>query len=291
MALLPGITVGAVKLRRNPTVFVTGANGFLGRHLERVPAAAKFQLIAPRSRSLDIRHHDRVIDAITGWKPDAVIHLAYRRDDRRTIVDGSRSVAEAAAKCSARLIHLSTDVVFPGRDQPYRETDEPFPLSDYGRQKAEAEAAVMAAHPTAVVVRTSLMYGTDIASIPQQDVARSLAGQSTMRFFVDEFRCPAHASDVASACAALVTMPEVSGALHIAGPQAISRADFARAIAQWSGADPRRVPTASLADVAPARPGRIALDTTRAQHLGLRCRPINEVFNLQGSTDFSRERR
>ena len=82
-------------------------------------------------------------------RPDVVIHTAYRQDGdlaRQIVVDGSENVARAAAAVGARLIHLSTDVVFDGRKgAPYVEEDSPSPCTAYGRAKAEAEARVVAA--------------------------------------------------------------------------------------------------------------------------------------------------
>ena len=269
-----------MKLRRTKTVFITGGAGFLGRHLIQSPAIARWEIIAAGSTSLDIRHRDRVMEMVVGWKPDALIHLAYRRDDRRVIVDGSRNIAEAAAACGARLVHLSTDVVFPGRTQPYVEADAVFPLTDYGRMKADAEVAVSTACPSAALVRTSLMYGTDHLAVPQLDVERAARGQSTMGFFTDEYRCPAHASDVAAACAALTNMAEVSGPIHIAGPQAISRADFAAAIAKWMGLNPALLRRTTLAESGLDRPGRIELDVSKAAALGLSCRSVAETLRI-----------
>ena len=270
-----------MKLRRSKTVFITGATGLLGRHLQRSVAAQRFEIIAPGSTLLDIRQRERVIEMIVDWKPQAVIHLAYRKDDRRAIVDGSRNVAEAAAACGARLVHVSTDVVFPGRLEPYTETDAVFPVTDYGRMKADAEVVVMTAYPTAVMVRTSLMYGTEIISQPQLDVQKALRGENATAFFTDEYRCPAHAADVASACATLTGMPEVVGALHVAGPQALSRVDLATAFARWFGMNPALLRTTSLADSGIARPGRLVLDSSKAAALGLHCRPIAGALELR----------
>ena len=57
-------------------------------------------------------------------------------------------------------MHLSTDLVFAGRAMPYRESDAPNAVLEYGQWKAEAEQRVIAAHPDALMVRTSLLYGT-----------------------------------------------------------------------------------------------------------------------------------
>lgn len=263
---------------RKRLMMVTGASGFLGRHL--VPASGQggWELLAPDSQAFDVRRADLVAEEIRAWKPTTVVHLAYRRDDRAIIVDGSRNVARACAAAGSRMIHLSTDLVFAGREWPYGEDDLPDATLDYGRWKAEAEAAVLHAHPDTLVMRTSLLYGTEYPSPAQRDVADVLAGRRAMRFFTDEYRCPAHAADVASAIVQLASMPHVSGVLHLAGPQVVSRANLACAVAAWLGLDPARVPTASLAESALHRPGHIALDTSRATALGLRLRTVEEAL-------------
>jgi dTDP-4-dehydrorhamnose reductase len=260
-------------------MLVTGGSGFLGQHLLRATSAAGWQVVSPPSAALDVRRRERVLDEVRGWKPAVVVHLAYRQDDRRVIVEGSRNVAEAAAATGARLVHLSTDVVFPGRAAAYTEDDRPDATHGYGAWKAEAESAVADACPSAVMVRTSLLYGTDRLSRSQQDVADVLAGRADIRFFTDEYRCPAHAGDVAAAVIELASRPDVTGKLHVAGPDAVSRADLARAFAKWFGLDPSTVSTASLIDAAIARPGRVVLDCSRAASLGIRCRPLAEALS------------
>ena len=262
-------------------IFITGATGLLGRHLQRSPAMANWELIAPGSHSLDIRRQEPVIEMITDWKPAAIVHLAYRKDDRRAIVDGSRNVAEAAARCGARLVHLSTDVVFGGRQAPYTEVDPTFAVTDYGVMKAEAERIVMDICPTALVLRTSLMYATDFLAPLQTDVERALRGQANTTFFTDEYRCPAHAADVADAVARLASMPQLTGPFHFAGPDAVSRADFARAIAGWLGLNPARLRTDTIASSGLDRPARIVLDSSLAATHGLRARPVTEALRSQ----------
>ncbi len=263
---------------KSKLMFVTGGRGLLGQHLQRSPEAEKWELLAPGSRSLDVRQRDAVMSMVREWKPRCIVHLAYQRDDRRTIVDGSRNVAEAAASCRARLIHLSTDVVFGGRSVPYVETDPTFAISDYGRMKADAEVAVMAACPSAVMIRTSLLYATDTLANIQLDVQRALRGESAMSFFTDEYRCPTHVADVASACAILASMPEVAGPLHVAAQQTLSRAEFAVATATWLGLNPAGLRTSTLVDTGLNRPGRLVLDSSLAATLGIRCRSVAEAY-------------
>src|SRR5436305_6422990 len=84
---------------------------------------------------------------------------------RRVNVGGTATLAELAAKAGARLVLVSTDLVFDGEHAPYREADPPRPLSAYGRSKAEAEAAVLAV-PRAAVARVSLLFGASLAGRP-----------------------------------------------------------------------------------------------------------------------------
>ena len=265
--------------RRKRLLFVTGASGFLGRHLLPASEVGEWELLAPSSRILDVHDRDRVLAEITTWKPNAIVHLAYRKGDRGTIVDGSRHVAEAAAACGAHLIHLSTDLVFAGRPQPYSEHDRPDTTSVYGRWKAESETAVMTAHPSALTVRTSLLYGTTHLAPCQRDVDDAITGRSRMSFFEDEFRCPAHAADVAAALVTLADRPDVTGTLHIAGPNRISRAELAGAFARRLGGESARVRTSTLAASGVDRPGNLVLDVSRAASLGIQCRDVDTALH------------
>src|SRR6478752_1066819 len=135
--------------------FVTGLGGYLGCAI----AALIPDVGGIRGRAqADVRNADAVAAAL-----DAVIHTAYVQDGpdaRSTNVDGSQVVATAAADRGLHLVHLSTDVVFSGGlERPLREDDAVDPITAYGRTKADAEAAVTAAHPGAVLIRTSLIYG------------------------------------------------------------------------------------------------------------------------------------
>lgn len=260
-------------------MLVTGSSGFLGRHLVRGPATADWELIAPNSRTMDITDRETTIDTIRGWKPNVVVHLAYRKGDRRVIVDGTRHVVEGAQAAGARLVHMSTDVVFGGRPQPYTEADPAIPIIEYGQHKLDAERAVSAGHADAVILRTSLLYGTDHLSDFQRDLGRALrADRSPMTFFTDEVRCPAHADDVAAAISKVATDRSIRGVLHVAGPDPLSRLDFARVLAGHLGVVHPRLPASTIAESGLIRPGHIVLDCAKAAGLGITCRSPRDAL-------------
>ena len=259
-------------------MLITGGSGFLGQHLSIASEHEGWELFAPPSTMIDVRQRERVIEEVCSWRPTAIVHLAYRKGDRLTIVEGSRNIAEVAEMCGSRLVHVSSDVIFPGRPEPYREYDKPFPITDYGVMKLEAERAVVAECPSAVLVRTSLLYGTRRHARNQLEVEMAVTGRNAMTFYTDEYRCPAHAGDVGAALSSLAARPDIRGPLHVAGPEAVSRAELAGVFARWMGFDPRALSTGLQALSGTIRPTHVVLDTTLAESLGLHCRPLSETL-------------
>jgi dTDP-4-dehydrorhamnose reductase len=197
-----------------------------------------------------------------------VIHTAYRQDGagfREINVEGSANVAREAARVGARLVHVSTDVVFDGRaGRPYVEEDEPTALTEYGRSKADAEEAVAAAHEGVLIVRTSLIYGG--ATPSKHEVA---AGEPGNVFYIDELRSPVQVGDLADALLELVGL-DLSGRLHVAGADDVSRCEFARLAARR---DVRCAPAP------PTRPLDCRLDSSRAAALlRTRLRGVHEIL-------------
>src|SRR4051794_11427250 len=178
-----------------PTLFVTGLRGYLGSALVRAAPAAGWALTGLADSAQDIRDPAVVEAAMATVAADAVIHTAYRKDDRSVTVDGAAVVARTAAAAGARLVHLSTDLIFSGRlGRPLREEDPPDPITGYGAMKADAERAVASADPAAVLVRTSLIYGG-----PEPSPHEQLALDPEATFFTGELRCPVQVDDLAAA--------------------------------------------------------------------------------------------
>lgn len=199
-------------------------------------------------------------------RPATVVNAAYVASGPDLDAITARAPGALAAACArvgARFVHISTDVVFDGTtDRPYREDDPVSPPHDYGRAKADAEAAVADADPGAVIVRTSLLYGD--ADDPGHQAA--MVTDPSLRFFDDEYRCPLAVTSLAQACLELAERRDIAGPLHVAGADVVDRHEFARRLAPLVGVDAAAV----VGGPGPAdgsRPRNCPLDTSRARSL------------------------
>jgi dTDP-4-dehydrorhamnose reductase len=266
-------------------ILLTGASGQLGAYLLRELTAGGEEVIAwsgsPRGERfgvplepVDLADAAVVAAAFRRARPDAVLHAAAvasiaecHRDPeraRRVNVGGTGTLAELAAAAGARLVLVSTDLVFDGESPPYREGDPPAPLSAYGRSKAEAEAAALAA-PRAAVARVSLLFGRSLAGRPSffDQQAEALCTGRPVTLFLDEWRTPLHLATAARALVALARS-DFAGVLHVGGPERLSRLEMGQRLARSLGADPGVIVAARRADppAAEPRPRDVSLDSS-----------------------------
>jgi len=277
-------------------LLITGGTGYLGAELIQQARASGWDVGATSfSRlpeddgiawtQLDIRDESAVSRALEAWRPEIVIHTAYRQrgpDLWSTSAEGAGVVARVARQAGARLIHMSSDALFDGeRVGSYSEIDAPSPVTPYGEAKAAAERLVAEAHPAALIVRTSLIYGGAQPGPHEQLALDVLTGQADIAFFTDELRCPIAVGDLAAALLELAGTDQ-AGRLHIAGADLVSRYEFAQLVAAAHGYDPARLRAATSATSSVRRPRNCALDSSLARRLlQTRLRGVWEVLRQE----------
>jgi len=246
---------------------VTGAGGMLGRDLVSVLSAAGHDVTAARRADLDITDATAVKAAAAGH--DVVVNAAAWTDVDGAEADeaaatavngtGTRHIAAACAATGARLLHVSTDYVFPGdATAPYPEDAPTDPVNGYGRSKLAGEVAVRDLLPdTGYIVRTAWLYGAHgpnfvatMLRLAQSrdivDVVDDQRGQPTWSF--------ALAEQLVRLGLAAVDGTARAGAYHGTASGETTWFGLARAVFEEAGLNPARVhPTTSDKFVRPAR--------------------------------------
>lgn len=233
-------------------ILVTGRSGQLARSLaERSMGYPALSVTFASRPELDLQNSTGIGRAIAAAAPEIIVNAAaFTAVDQaekdvaiadRVNARAPGEIAEAAAIVGARLIHVSTDYVFDGRSPaPYREEDPVAPINVYGRTKAAGEAAVRAALPEHVIVRTSWVY----SPFGRNFVKTMLALAETrdrLTVVDDQVGCPTSALDIADAIlgiAGACAKGEARGfgaTYHFAGSGSASWAEFARHLLQVSG--------------------------------------------------------
>jgi dTDP-4-dehydrorhamnose reductase len=260
-------------------ILITGATGTLGRAFARICGRRGLAHVSASRRELDIADPasiERTLDAHAPWlvvNTAGYVRVDDAEDDhhrcRRDNTTGAGLLALACARRGVALVTFSSDLVFDGAKRaPYHEDDVPAPLSVYGRTKAEAEAVVRAAHPDALVVRTSAFFGPWDEHNWVTRALRELAADRDVRV-PDGVVSPTYVPDLVDACLDLAIDGE-GGLWHVANAGAVSWADLVRGAARRAGLPHHRVreaPAHHLGLRAP-RPAFSALCSGRGTLLG-----------------------
>jgi dTDP-4-dehydrorhamnose reductase len=229
---------------------IIGASGQVGEYLLSElgddAAGTYFEHARPGLTQLDARDRDAVRALLHERRPEIVyltasepnVDLCEREPEQtRAINVGSvETVTSAAREAAVSVVFFSSDYVFDGEGGPYTEEDEPRPLSEYGRQKLEGERLTLAT-PGSLVVRTAVVYGPERQG--KNFVVRLVNGnRNGDRWHVptDQISSPTYAPNLAHAVIELARRG-VTGIVHVAGPQAASRYEFALEVARVFGLD------------------------------------------------------
>jgi dTDP-4-dehydrorhamnose reductase len=244
-------------------LLVTGAAGQVGREVVEHARRLGDDVIALDREGLDVTHRESVLRAVGSAAPDVVVHCAAwtavdacESDAERAMLENAtaaRFVAEACVHTNAHLIALSTDYVFDGtKREPYVESDAANPMSIYGKSKLAGEHAVLAALPTACLVRTSWVCG-QYGSNMVKTILRLASGPGPLRFVNDQYGHPTFADDLAAMLRRLA-QDRLGGVVHVTNQGAVSWYEFAREVLGAAGHDPSRVHPVATTDLHPPRP-------------------------------------
>jgi dTDP-4-dehydrorhamnose reductase len=228
-------------------ILITGAFGQLGSAV--CKRLSKDSKIIRTGRSiphdgrgiiLDILNQIHFKDVIDATKPDVVIHLAAMTgvDDCQLNPKLAKEINIAGVQhlCDSfkgKIIHLSTDYVFDGKNGPYSELDRVCPISVYGETKLAAERILFNHDQNNLIIRGNVLYGdssnTDASFLNW--VVKSLKEGKEIRVVNDQFNNPTWTKSMADIIS-LSIQNDLSGIVHWGDADYLNRFDFAIKIAE-----------------------------------------------------------
>jgi dTDP-4-dehydrorhamnose reductase len=194
-------------------ILITGATGHIGSALQK--ALDRFvSVTATRHSEFDLTQLDRIAENLNRIQPELIINAAAytaveRAEDEKELAfrvnaHAPGTMAQWAAQHDVPLIHFSTDYVFDGSGlAPWRESDEPHPLSVYGASKLAGEKAVIEANGPHLIVRTSWIYAANGTNF-LRTILRLAQERRELRVVADQVGAPTSAPVVAAALAEII---------------------------------------------------------------------------------------
>jgi dTDP-4-dehydrorhamnose reductase len=256
---------------------ILGASGLLGKALMRVWSGD--EVVGLGSRDVDIRDSEKVKEVVEKNHPEWVVLAAAYTDvdgceshpDRAFAVnrDGPVNVARAAKRTGAKLLFLSSDYVFDGKNtSPYEAGDARNPQSVYGRSKAEAEVQLLEVLPECCIARTSWLFGTGGKCFPDT-ILKLAASRPALDVVNDQRGDPTYSVDLARTIIGLCRN-QAAGIVHATNAGDCSWFEFAREIVKSAGLTTEVRPVSSQQMARPApRPAYSVLSSKSLQQCGI----------------------
>lgn len=235
------------------SILITGAHGQLGQSFTWLQArpisSTKFVLLG--HTELDISRVESITQALDRHRPDVLINAAAytavdkaeSEPDKAHLVNAIAPglLAQACAERGIAMVHVSTDYVFDGlAQQPYAEDAPTKPVSIYGQSKLAGEQAVLAALPSAIVLRTSWVF-SQFGNNFLKTMLRLGRERPELSIVADQIGGPSYAPHIAQVLLALADRliaatrsdsqaDTPAGVYHFAGQPNVSWYSFAQEI-------------------------------------------------------------
>ena len=237
-------------------VMVTGITGQLGFDVMRELAKKNIDATGAARKDFDLTDATAMRSFIERHKPDAIIHCAAytavdKAEDEPELAmainsDAVKAIAEISRELDIKLIHISTDYVFPGDGvEPYEIDDRKAPTNAYGRSKLAGEEAVLSTLEKYFIVRISWVFGINGKNFVRT-MLRLSETRDRLTVVDDQIGSPTYTADLARLLVEMVQTDRY-GIYHATNEGYCSWAEFAAEIFRQAEVDVEVVPVESSA--------------------------------------------
>jgi len=306
-------------------IILSGASGLIGSRFEELFFETHEIIPLSSDHGVDITSQSSLSKFFLGKGVDVVIHLAAKTDvddcekDRendmsRLAIDpndilnldvknlfsedwkdqntafavntiGTKNLYEAAVKCGAKFIYISTDFVFSGKDEFYDEKSTPNPVDWYGMTKYFGEKVVDTSNN--LIVRLAFPYG--YLSPVKKDVVWKLydllTSRDEVRLISDQIITPTFIDDIVNGIDFLISK-NATGIYHLTGSSSLSPKEIGEKIKEVFSLS-TKIGSSILNEVyhgkAP-RPQKSIMKSEKIANLGFKTKNFDEGLALIHST-------
>lgn len=236
---------------------IIGGSGLVGRILiKKTKDIAKvhatynttiINLEGAKFYQLDVRDANRVNELMKEIQPDTVINATGERNTRyceknpdeayKVNVEGTKNIVNACKTINAKMVFISSDLVFDGTKGKYSEKDEVNPLNVYGKQKVMAEKIINDNLDNWLIVRASSIYGWDSGRANFVSwVIEELKNGREIQIVYDQYITPIYVGSLAYILIQLLENNK-TGIYHVGEGECLSKYEFVKKIAEVFGFD------------------------------------------------------
>ena len=273
---------------------VLGGSGFLGQYISRIAGG---EIVTHHSgRSKDLVPENAFIFQISPGNLQELKSYIMKNDFSRIIncvananvenceqfpddakflnAEVAKCLAEISLETGAKFVQISTDAVFDGKKSFRNEHDVCSPETVYGKTKLLGEQEVLRANPNSLVVRVNFFGLSERKTSLFNYFLFGLQNEQTLVGFSNIFFTPLYVESTSVAIRRLLEL-NVSGVIHVAGRERISKYEFGRLIARvWGYPEELIKPSDYHSKI--NRSLDLSLDTSKLTDLGIRFHTLEQ---------------
>ncbi len=285
-------------------VLITGGSGLLGQHLN-IALSKENEILTLYNKhtgncndfnsvKADITDFEKVKKIFPEFEPGAVIHTAAistpqlsenlsAKEVYKTNVNATKLIAEECEKIKAKIIYLSTDLVYAGyRGSMLSENSKLIPVSLYAETKLMGETKIQETFDDYIILRTALLYGFGLkhSKCHFHEMFKNLKENRKVRLFTDQYRTPLSLLNASMIISSLVKLNVKGEIINFGGIERISRYELGEILCNAANLDKTLLEKITMDDI-PGLPKveDVSMNTEKLQSYGIRQKGIEDSIN------------